>query len=106
MEDDSGTVTAEFAITLPAVLVVIALVVSSLFAAGRAISLEHAAAQSARSIARGDDAASIAAATRVGAGRSVSASADLVCVTLTAPAGVPLPLPDLSATSCALAGGK
>jgi hypothetical protein len=103
---DRGSVTAEFAVALPAVLVVIVLGVSALSAGARQVRLQDAAADAARLIARGDDqgrAAQLVAGAVGDADMGVDRPGDLVCVTATAPAG--LPGLTLSARSCALAGG-
>ncbi|MEW1836123.1 TadE family type IV pilus minor pilin [Microbacterium sp. NPDC079995] len=103
--DERGSVAAEFAVTVPAVVLVIVVAVSALSVGGRQVRLEHAAAQAARLAAREEPAERVVAAARgLASGSQVRSrrDGDLVCVDLTAPAGVPLPLPDLRATSCAL----
>lgn len=106
---DRGSATAEFAVIVPAVVLLIALTVGGLAAAGRQVRLEQGAAQAARLAARGESDARVAgvvAAIAEGAAvRSVERGGELACVTTTAPAGLPLPLPVLSARSCALSGG-
>ena len=107
--DDRGSVTAEFAVVVPAVLLVVALTAGSLAAAGRQVRLEQAAAQAARLAARGEAdvrVAEVVSAVAGGAVGAVSADGDLVCVVVSAPLGLPVPLPDLQARSCALAGGR
>ncbi|MFT4211678.1 MAG: TadE family type IV pilus minor pilin [Microbacterium sp.] len=104
---DRGSVTAEFAIALPAVVVVLALGVTALSAGSRQVRLQDAVADAARLIARADDesrAQDVVAAAVAGAGMSVERPADLVCVAATAPAG--LPGLTVSARSCALGGGR
>ncbi|CAL4859193.1 TadE family type IV pilus minor pilin [Microbacterium sp. MM2322] len=103
--DERGSVAAEFAVTVPAVVLVIVLAVSALSVGGRQVRLEHAAAQAARLAAREEPADRVrAAATALAAGASVTTrrDGDLVCADLVAAAGVPLPLPELRASSCAL----
>ena len=103
---DRGSVTAEFAVTLPAVLLVIALGVGALSAGARQVRLQDAAADAARLLARGEDAARasrVLTAAVPGAELGVERPGDLVCVVATAPAGIPGLT--LSARSCALAGG-
>lgn len=103
---DRGSVTAEFAVALPAVVLVIALGVSALGAGARQVRLQDAAADAARLLARGDDhgrAQGAVTAAADGATMSIERSADLVCVTASAPAT--LPGLTLAARSCALAGG-
>ncbi|MEN2740370.1 TadE family type IV pilus minor pilin [Microbacterium sp. X-17] len=109
--DDRGSVTAEFAVVLPAVLVVLLIGVGALSAAGRAVQLQDAAADAARLAGRGEaDAAAATVARAVpGARAAVEMRGDLVCVTATVAAPV-LPLlsvlPPLAASACALAGGR
>lgn len=108
-ETDRGSVTAEFAIALPVVVLLIALAASALGAGGLQVRLEHAAAQGARAAARGESGARVdeivshvagAASVRIGE------RGDLVCVTTSADPGLALPLPPLRATSCALGEGR
>lgn len=102
---ERGSATAEFAVVVPAVVLVIALTIGGLAAAGRQVRLEQGAAQAARLAARHEGADRIAAVLAAIAGGSldgIDAEGDLVCVTATAPTGVPLPLPALRARSCAL----
>ncbi len=105
---DRGSATAEFAVVVPAVVLLIALTAGSLAAAGRHVRLEQAAAQAARLAARGESDARVAgivAAVAGGADFSVDRDGDLVCITTTTSAGLPLPLPALRARSCALGAG-
>lgn len=105
--DERGSVTAEFAVVLPAVVLLIALAAATLSAAGRQVALEQAAGQAARLAARGESAARVREVARQlapVASLSVSRDGELVCITVSAPAAVPLPLPPLRAEGCALAG--
>lgn len=102
---ERGSITAEFAIALPTVMVVLVLCLGGIAVAGAQIRVQDAAAAAARAAGRGD---SVAVAAQVAPGASVSqwAQGDLVCVTVSAtadlgPGGIPL-----SASSCALGGGK
>jgi len=106
--DDGGSATAEFAVIVPAVVLLIAMTVGALSAVGRQIRLEHAVAQAARLAARGDvDGGGRVVASIVGGTvGAVAAEGDLVCVSASVPAGIALPFPDLTARSCALAGGR
>lgn len=107
--DDRGSATAEFAIVVPAVVLVLALTAGSLAASGRQVRLEQGAAQAARLAARGESAAAVAGIVSAVAGGdvvSVTDDGDLVCVIARAPTGLPLPLPPLRAHSCALSGGR
>ncbi|MEP6480453.1 MAG: TadE family type IV pilus minor pilin [Rhodoglobus sp.] len=105
---ERGSVTAEFAVALPAVVLVLACCLSGVQVAGQQLRLQDAAASAARAAARGGDAAS---ASRLvpGAGLTRYTEGDLVCVRLTAAStalvGTIMAL-TLSATSCALGGGK
>lgn len=106
--DDRGSAAAEFAVVVPAVLLVVALAAGTLAAAGRQVRLEQAAAQAARLAARGEADArvvDIVSTVAGGAVDAVSAEGDLVCVSVSAPLGLAVPLPDLTARSCALGGG-
>ncbi|BDV31363.1 TadE family type IV pilus minor pilin [Microbacterium terricola] len=100
--DDRGSVVAEFAVALPAVVLVLALGAGALAASGRQVRMQDAAADAARLAARGESDARVRAAAP-GAATVISTEGDLVCVRLTAPG--PLPGLTLSASSCALAGG-
>jgi len=74
--------------------------------AGLQLRLADAAAHAARSLARGeapDDAAARAAREVTGASLTSWPNADLLCARLAAPAAFGL---TITATSCALAGGK
>lgn len=101
--DDTGSVTAEFALTLPAVVLVLAVCLSGAQVAGQQLRLQDAAAAAARSQARGGG---TAVASRLAPGANVSTwrDGDLDCVELTARASGFVPL-TLRASSCALAGG-
>ena len=98
--------TAEFALALPAVVVVLAACLTGFQVAGQQLRLQDAAAAAARSIARGEsaDAAAARAARQVpGATLARWADADLSCVTLSAPAPFGL---TITADSCALGNGR
>lgn len=107
--DDLGSVAAEFAVTLPAVILVLACSLSAMQVAGQQLRLQDAASATARSSARGDSAQ--ATASRLAPGSAVSQYSDgeLECVTLsarsTAAIGIVVGF-SLSASACALAGGR
>jgi Flp pilus assembly protein TadG len=104
---DRGSVTAEFAVALPAIVLVLALGVGVLAACGRQVRLQDAAADAARLVARGEPEARALAllpGAVDGASATVVHRGDLVCVDAAAPAR--LPIPELRAASCALAGGQ
>ena len=102
---DRGSVVAEFAVALPAVVLVLMLGAGALGAGARLVRLQDAAADAARLAARGEAPARIAAVVAAevpGAASVITERGDLVCVTASADAGLPM---TLAATSCALAGG-
>ena len=104
MSGERGSATAEFAVALPAVVMVLALCLSGIAVAGQQLRVQDAAALAARALGRGGDPHSLVARLLPGAGVSAGADGDLACVTLTMPAkGLPL---TLSARSCALGGGR
>ena len=106
--DERGSVAAEFAVVVPAAMLLVLLAVAALAAAGTQIRLEHAAAQAARLVARGEDPGRAAAAVQAAAGGAVldvRSEADLTCAIVTADHAIRLPLPSLRAESCALSGG-
>lgn len=108
-EAQRGSATAEFAIALPAVVLVLACCLSGIQTAAHQVKLQDAAAVTARALARGDDGAALAARLMPRARLTTTASGDLVCATLTArvqgAAGTLLAL-ELSATNCSLGGGR
>jgi len=103
---DRGSVTAEFAAVVPAVLLLLACCIAGLQIAGQQLRLQDAAADVSRAIARGGDSGQ---ARVLGTSISVTQRGDLVCARLSArsrsPAGTLLGL-TLTASSCALGGGK
>ena len=100
---DAGAVTAEFAVVLPAMVLVLAACVGGIRLAGEQVRLQDASAMAARALARGDP-------MPASAGSSLASwrEADLVCVvagaTLSWAPGLP-PI-TLSAESCALMNGR
>ncbi|HQJ34995.1 MAG TPA: pilus assembly protein [Rhodoglobus sp.] len=104
--DDRGSVTAEFAVALPAVVLLFALCLTGMQAVGQQLRLADATAHAARSLARGEsaDVAAARAAREVpGASITQSTDGDLTCVTGSAPAALGL---TVTASSCALSGGR
>lgn len=81
---DRGSITAEFAVVLPAVLLVIGLAVGAILLATHRLVLTQSAAELARQEARGDSAAAAAQLDRLGVGVTVMRSRDgpLHCVAL------------------------
>lgn len=106
---ERGSVTAEFAASLPAVVLVLAVALGAVQAVGVQVRLQDAAADAARTVARGDD-ASLAAerveAALPGAHLVVGDDGELVCAVVTRDTALAGLAPvTLSARSCALAGG-
>ncbi|TWX40200.1 hypothetical protein ES689_01650 [Frigoribacterium sp. ACAM 257] len=106
---DVGSVTAEFAVVLPAVLAVVALAVGAVGASAQSVRLEDAAAVAARQTARGD-ADSVPRTLASLAPGAVSSSSDdgsLVCLTVARPVSLgPLSgVVTLRARSCAPSAG-
>ena len=109
--DDRGSVAAEFAVTLPAALLVIVVGVAALEAGSQTVRLQGAAADAARLIARGEPEPADALVGRLagGADLQIDEGDRLVCVTLTSPVAVPGLAAtglDVSARACAAAGGR
>jgi len=105
--DDRGSAVAEFAVALPAVLLVLATVLGGVQLGTLQLRLQDAAADAARSFGRGDPTPAVASRiTRQASSArwSVTRPAGLVCVHLVASAAPPAGLLGLSAaaTSCAL----
>ena len=108
LRGERGSVAAELAVALPAVLLALMLGVGALGAAATQVALQDAAADAARLLGRGESAARAAAAVAAVEGATMSSrdGAGLVCVTAAAQAriGRLISIP-LRADSCALAGG-
>ena len=107
---EGGSVAAELAIALPAVVLTLLLGAGALGAAARQVSLQDAASDAARLLGRGEGRAAASAALTAsapGARMSSAVEGDLVCVTARAEAGIGslLRVP-LRASSCALDGGR
>lgn len=104
-DDERGSVVAEFAVALPAVVLVLAFGVGALSIGARHVRLQDAVADAARLSARGESAQRVHGAVEAavaGASVAVVPRGDLVCVSASAPALFGL---RISATGCALAGG-
>ena len=106
---ERGSITAEFATVVPAVVLVLACCLASVQLAGQQLRLQDAAADAARSLARGDSAAGALGHVGIpGVTLARSTSGDILCVTLSVRSRVPLGTllgVTLRARSCALAGG-
>ncbi|WP_127792812.1 TadE family type IV pilus minor pilin [Agromyces sp. LHK192] len=107
--DERGSATAELAVALPAVALVLALCLGAVQVVATQVRLTDAAADAARALGRGEaPGTAIAIAGRV-AGVPVALSTvdepPLVCVTLRSAASGVLGLLGLRAESCAVGGG-
>ena len=104
---DRGSVAAEFAAVVPAVVVVLVTCLAGFQVAGAQLRLQDAAAIAARSLGRGESVSPPALGPGFGAvSTSRSSVGDLVCVRLASRVhlGTVLAMP-ISARSCALDGG-
>lgn len=106
---DNGSVAAELAVALPAVVLTLLLGAGALSAAAQLVTLQDAVADGARLLGRGESSAvAYGAVTASATGASVSSQqrGDLICVTaqLDVAVGSFVRMP-LSASSCALSGG-
>ena len=108
---EQGSVAAEFAVAMPAVLLVLATALGGVQLAGLQLRAQDAAADAARSYARGEQAGVVAARLSrqlPGAGLARLGTGDLVCARVTVVPTGPIARLGIrvSATSCALAGGR
>lgn len=103
---ERGTVTAELAVALPAVLLVLVLCVGAIRLAAEQVRLVGLSADAARMIARGDDESTVRTglATATSAMATTDRSADgTVCVDLVEPARLgPIAIGRLGARECSL----
>lgn len=100
---DDGSVTAEFAMVVPAVVLVLAVCLSALNIAHRQGRLEDAASVAARTLARGGGSAEqVVGLLAPGARVSVDDRGELVCVRVSQPGATlaALRVGELRATSC------
>lgn len=105
---DRGAVTAEVAVTLPVVVLVLAACLGGLGLATANVRAQDAAADAARLLGRGEAlevAQQHVARTVAGATLAVTRPRDLVCVTVHLEQRVMLVPVVLTASSCALDGG-
>lgn len=93
-EESCGAVTAEFAVTLPAVLLLLAMLLSGASAGVTQLRLEEGARAGARALARGEDSAAVErivhTLTGGSASSAVSADGEWLDVTVTGRVGGPL----------------
>ncbi|MCU1565377.1 MAG: TadE family protein [Pseudarthrobacter sp.] len=91
---ERGAVTAEFAVTLPAVLLLLAMLLSGAAAGVTQLRLEEGARAGARALARGDDSAAVERIVRTLSGTSASAAVaadgEWLSITVTDRVGGPL----------------
>lgn len=110
LRGERGSATAEFAIAFPAVLLVIGLLLGGIQLATLQVRVQDAAADAARTLARGDAAATVARRLErqvAGAVLTSWAEGDLLCVRVEAAPAGPAAVLGLhaSASSCALSDG-
>lgn len=105
---DRGSVTAEFAVVLPAVVALVAALVWGLQLAATHVRIQDAAAVAARAVARGEALPQeVIFAAAPGAHAATRQQGELVCVEVTAGAEGPIGLVvALGAASCALGEGR
>lgn len=106
---ERGSVAAELALALPAVVLTLLLGVGALGAAAQQVSLQDAVADAARLLGRGESdvaARAAVAATADGARVSSESRGEFICVSarIDAQIGRLISIP-LTASSCALSGG-
>lgn len=109
MRGERGSVTAEFAVAMPAVALVLLVCLSGMQVAALQVRLQDAAAAAARSLARDDSAGASAAAGLVpGSVVESYSSGELWCARVSASATGVLAASGLrlAAESCALGGGR
>ena len=106
---ERGAVTAELAVTLPAVVLVLAACLGGLGLAAGHVRAQDAAADAARLLARGESTATATEHVGLiapGGHLTVSRPPDLVCATVRMSHRIMLIPVELAASSCALAGGR
>lgn len=109
--NDGGSAAAEFAVAIPAAVLVLGCCLGAIQVASQQVRLTDAAADAARTLARGDPlGVATARVHRIDASAALSTTTagDFVCVQLSAPAGFgPAALAGVRvrASGCALAGG-
>lgn len=106
---DRGSVTAEFAIALPAVVLVLVCCLGAVQVVGVQVRLTDAAATAARALSRGDSvarAAGLVYGAVSGASLAAERRGDFVCARVTAAGSLLFAELSLEARSCSLAGGQ
>ncbi|WP_144874080.1 TadE family type IV pilus minor pilin [Microbacterium sp. 1.5R] len=107
-DDERGSVAAELALALPAVLLALMLGAGALGAASRQVALQDASADAARLLGRGEGPGPASAAVSravPGAAMSSRNEGDIVCATAHGEVAFAMVRLPLQASSCALAGG-
>ncbi|QEO08698.1 TadE family type IV pilus minor pilin [Protaetiibacter larvae] len=106
--DDAGSAAAEFAVALPAVVLVLAVCLGAVGAGSQQLRLQDAAAVAARALGRGAPFDAAAVGLDPGTTTERWTDAGLVCVRLTAAARGPAGIAGLrlSAASCAADAGR
>jgi hypothetical protein len=105
---DRGSVTAEFAAALPAVVLLLGVALAAIALGSEGVRLQDAAGLAARAMARGESPSAVAgmvSALAPGAALVRAERSGLVCAVLTVRAAGPLSGIELRAESCALAEG-
>ncbi len=105
VESERGSITAEFAIALPAVVLVLAACLGAMTVVGAQIRLQDAAAAAARSVGRGDG-VGVVARLAPGATTEQWTDGDLVCVAVSSKATLLAVPVAIVARSCALGAGR
>jgi Flp pilus assembly protein TadG len=102
--DDRGSVTAEFAAVLPAVVLVLGCALGAMQLAAEQLRLQSADAAAVRLLGRGDPGSrELVLAVNPNATLVVHSSGDLVCADVSAPASIGILLGvTISASACAL----
>lgn len=106
LRDDSGGAAAEFAVAMPAVMLVLVVLLGGVQAGALQLRAYDAAADAARGWARGDDPGAVAARLSrqvPGAALSRSARGDLICATVRAQARLGT---EVVGWACAVSGGR
>ena len=104
---DRGSVTAEFAVALPLVALVLVSSVAGVVLVDRVGRLQSTAGAAARALGRDDERAAAAAlAAAPGSTPTVRRDGGLVCVVLEGAGRGPFALLPLRATGCAASGGR
>ncbi|MHC2186399.1 hypothetical protein ACVLV4_002057 [Rathayibacter agropyri] len=107
LAQEEGSATAELALVLPAVVAVLALCLGSVASAAQYVRLIDAAADGARSAARGDDPRAPVARAQPQASVSTEERDGLVCVDVRATLQpIPALVLPVSLRSCALGSGR